>query len=252
MDEQMATLLVLAAGWGQRFGGLKQLAQVGPSGEYLLDYAMYDAARAGFRRVVFPSFDVASQRVARLASGVQALAREDPDLDFSHVQPTGMLWRVVEANPTQQLGGLLLTQRIDEAFLEVGVEIVQDQVHASGRFIGRVEQVLDEGDEIGLAASPRDDDSSAARLGLNGDKQAGCNAARVFVVFLAHTAWLHRYRRAAVGNSCKLFSSMHTTGSSCRNGRAYSASKWYMRWRYSVVNAAIHHITFRQGLRRFF
>ena len=53
--------------------------------------------------VLFPSLDVASQRVARLASGVQALAREDPDLPFSHVQPTGMLWRVVEANPTHVL-----------------------------------------------------------------------------------------------------------------------------------------------------
>ena len=47
------TLVVLAAGWGQRFGGMKQMARVGPSGQYLLDYAMYDAARAGFERVVF-------------------------------------------------------------------------------------------------------------------------------------------------------------------------------------------------------
>lgn len=47
------TLVVLAAGWGQRFGGMKQMARVGPVGQYLLDYAMYDAARAGFDRVVF-------------------------------------------------------------------------------------------------------------------------------------------------------------------------------------------------------
>lgn len=47
------TLLVLAAGMGSRYGGLKQIEPVGPSGETLLDYGVYDAARAGFRKVVF-------------------------------------------------------------------------------------------------------------------------------------------------------------------------------------------------------
>ena len=47
------TLLVLAAGMGSRYGGLKQLDPVGPSGETILDYAVFDAARAGFGRVVF-------------------------------------------------------------------------------------------------------------------------------------------------------------------------------------------------------
>jgi UTP-glucose-1-phosphate uridylyltransferase len=47
------TLLVLAAGLGSRYGGLKQLDPVGPSGEILLDYAVFDALRAGFGRVVF-------------------------------------------------------------------------------------------------------------------------------------------------------------------------------------------------------
>lgn len=47
------TLLVLAAGMGSRYGGLKQIDPVGPSGETVLDYAVYDAIRAGFARVVF-------------------------------------------------------------------------------------------------------------------------------------------------------------------------------------------------------
>ena len=49
----MPTLLVLAAGMGSRFGGLKQLASVGPDGATLMDYAVFDAVRAGFGRVVF-------------------------------------------------------------------------------------------------------------------------------------------------------------------------------------------------------
>ena len=47
------TLLVLAAGMGSRYGGLKQLDPVGPKGETLLDYSVHDAIRAGFGRVVF-------------------------------------------------------------------------------------------------------------------------------------------------------------------------------------------------------
>lgn len=47
------TLLVLAAGIGSRYGGLKQLDEVGPGGETIMDYAVYDAARAGFGKVVF-------------------------------------------------------------------------------------------------------------------------------------------------------------------------------------------------------
>jgi NDP-sugar pyrophosphorylase family protein len=47
------TLLVLAAGMGSRYGGLKQIDPVGPAGETVLDYAVFDAHRAGFGRVVF-------------------------------------------------------------------------------------------------------------------------------------------------------------------------------------------------------
>jgi len=47
------TLLVLAAGMGSRYGGNKQLDEVGPSGETIIDYSIYDAIRAGFGRIVF-------------------------------------------------------------------------------------------------------------------------------------------------------------------------------------------------------
>jgi len=47
------TLLVLAAGMGSRYGGLKQIAPVGPRGETLMDYSIYDALRAGFDKLVF-------------------------------------------------------------------------------------------------------------------------------------------------------------------------------------------------------
>jgi len=47
------TLFVLAAGMGSRYGGLKQMDGLGPSGETIMDYSIYDAERAGFGKVVF-------------------------------------------------------------------------------------------------------------------------------------------------------------------------------------------------------
>ncbi len=47
------TLVIMAAGMGSRFGGLKQIEPVGPNGEFIIDYSVYDAIRAGFTKVIF-------------------------------------------------------------------------------------------------------------------------------------------------------------------------------------------------------
>ena len=47
------TLLLLAAGMGSRYGGLKQLDGLGPNGETIMDYSIYDAIQAGFGKIVF-------------------------------------------------------------------------------------------------------------------------------------------------------------------------------------------------------
>ena len=47
------TLVILAAGMGSRFGGLKQIAPLGPNGEFIIDYSVYDAIKAGFTKIVF-------------------------------------------------------------------------------------------------------------------------------------------------------------------------------------------------------
>lgn len=47
------TLVIMAAGMGSRYGGLKQIEQVGPDGSLIIDYSIYDAKRAGFNKVVF-------------------------------------------------------------------------------------------------------------------------------------------------------------------------------------------------------
>jgi hypothetical protein len=61
-------LVILAAGMGSRYGGPKQLAPVGPGGALLMDYTIYDARRAGFRRVVFvvrPDLEAEFTRLVR-------------------------------------------------------------------------------------------------------------------------------------------------------------------------------------------
>ncbi len=53
MEKKELTLLVMAAGMGSRFGGLKQIEPMGPNGEFLIDYSVYDAIKAGFKKIVF-------------------------------------------------------------------------------------------------------------------------------------------------------------------------------------------------------
>lgn len=47
------TLVILAAGMGSRFGGLKQIEPVGPNGEFIIDYSIHDAIKAGFNKIIF-------------------------------------------------------------------------------------------------------------------------------------------------------------------------------------------------------
>ena len=69
------TLLVMAAGMGSRYGGLKQLDPVGPNNETIIDYSVFDAIRSGFNKVVF----IISENVHRSAAVPPAVAqRLDP------------------------------------------------------------------------------------------------------------------------------------------------------------------------------
>ena len=162
-------------------------------GERPLDWATLSVA------ALLPSLDMTLKGIARAEAHVQTLAREDSDLDLGHVQPTGVLGRVMESDSAQQLGGPARTQDIDEAFCEVGVQIVQHQVQASGRTVSGRQKVAHKGDEVGLAAMVGYDNRSRAHFGLNGHEQVASAATHVLVVFLAKAARPHGHGRAAVG-----------------------------------------------------
>ena len=54
MGQQNPALVIMAAGIGSRYaGGIKQLEPVGPNGELIIDYSIYDAVQAGFRKIIF-------------------------------------------------------------------------------------------------------------------------------------------------------------------------------------------------------
>ena len=53
METHKASLLILAAGMGSRYGALKQMDAFGPNGETIIDYSLHDALEAGFKKIVF-------------------------------------------------------------------------------------------------------------------------------------------------------------------------------------------------------
>ena len=63
------TLVILAAGMGSRFGGLKQIEPMGPSDEFIIDYSVYDAIKAGFNKIVFiikrENYDLFKETIGR-------------------------------------------------------------------------------------------------------------------------------------------------------------------------------------------
>ena len=79
------TLVILAAGMGSRFGGLKQVEPIGPNGEFLIDYSIYDAIRAGFTKVVFlikrENYELFHETVGKRVEGHIPVAYAYQDID---------------------------------------------------------------------------------------------------------------------------------------------------------------------------
>ena len=87
------TLVVLAAGMGSRYGGLKQIDPIGPGGEFIIDYSVYDAIRAGFDKVVFvikrENYDLFRSTIgSRIENAVSvSYAFQEPDEDTAALLP---------------------------------------------------------------------------------------------------------------------------------------------------------------------
>ena len=85
------TLIVLAATMGNRYGGLKQLEGIGPNGETILDFSIFDAVRAGFNRIVFVISKHFEEEFKKLVSG-----------KYEHVVQVEYVYQDVETLPIEK------------------------------------------------------------------------------------------------------------------------------------------------------
>ena len=129
----MISLVVLAGGLGSRFGGLKQLEPLGPGGEVLLDYAVFDAVRAGLHRAVFvirpemagdfPAW--AEERFGRRISvrcAVQRMDEAPMDPPPDRVKPWGTAHAVMTA--AALVDGACVVVNADDFYGREGYEVL--------------------------------------------------------------------------------------------------------------------------------
>lgn len=95
MKEKNLTLLIMAAGMGSRFGGLKQIEPVGPNDEFIIDYSVYDAIKAGFNKIVFiikkENYDVFKETIGKRVEDkikVEYAFQDLNDLPVGYTCPT--------------------------------------------------------------------------------------------------------------------------------------------------------------------
>lgn len=94
------TLLVLAAGMGSRYGGLKQMDPLGPNGESIIDYSVYDAARAGFGKVIFVlREDIVADFYELFANKYKAVIEVDHVIQRLSDLPEGILLNEQRSKP---------------------------------------------------------------------------------------------------------------------------------------------------------
>lgn len=119
-----------------------------------------------------------------LETSSETLALQDTDLDFGHVEPTGVFGRVVQLDPAQQHGGGLLTEDLIETGAKVCVQIVQDQVDLLGSRVNLLEQSADEIHEVHLGAPAGHFHDSPFALGFHGDEEVTGSRSFVFIILL--------------------------------------------------------------------
>lgn len=103
----MKSLVILAAGMGSRFGGLKQVAPLGPNGEFIIDYSIHDAISAGFEKVIFiikeENYEIFKSTIgSRVEDKIKvcyAFQKNDIDLFKNRVKPLGTAHAIMAARP---------------------------------------------------------------------------------------------------------------------------------------------------------
>lgn len=160
------TLVILAAGMGSRFGGLKQIEPVGPNGEFIIDYSVYDAIRAGFNKIVFiikeENYNVFKETIGK---------RVEPYIEVEYCFqkndniPNGYTVPVDRIKPLGTAHALLCTKnKVSENFIIISA----DDFYGSDAFV-KAANHLKESDEfcvIGYKIGETLSDKGAVKRGI--------------------------------------------------------------------------------------
>ena len=145
------TLLIIAAGMGSRYGGLKQIDPVGPNGEIIIDYSMYDAIRAGFKKIVFVIRhyfeDAFREKIGSKLDGIveTAYAYQELDLCLNEFQLPG------DREKPWGTGHAILVAKdvIDEPFAVINADDYYG-VEAYRMMADQLNQMVSNGDEYAM------------------------------------------------------------------------------------------------------
>ena len=141
------TLVVLAAGLGSRYGGLKQLDPVGPAGEFIIDYSVYDAIRAGYDKVVFiikrENYELFRSTIGHRLEKVIAVdyAFQEPDaacralLPAERVKPLGTAHALLCARP--YVKGNFSVINADDYYGPAAYRLAAEYLQSAGDETGR-------------------------------------------------------------------------------------------------------------------
>src|SRR5208282_2176412 len=147
---------------------------------------------------LLPSGHFNSEQRAVWQASVKALAIKDPDFDFRHVEPAGVLRGVVEDDTAEQVSRRADAEHGLEADAKVGAEIVENQVDAPCVRVDVFEQVLDEGNEIDFGPVIGNLDHPSSALGFHRHEQIAGAGAGILVVLLRRRPRLHRQGSARI------------------------------------------------------
>lgn len=163
MKDKELTLLVMAGGLGSRFGGLKQIEKIGPNGEFITDYSVYDAVLTGIKKIVFvikkENFDIFKQTIGkRISDNVDVYyAFQEDEINYQgkiykREKPWGTAHAILSAKELIN-GNFMIVNSDDfygrDAFLTAGDYLKNNDKYNEFAFVGyKVENTLSENGSV--------------------------------------------------------------------------------------------------------
>ncbi len=174
-----------------------------------------------------PCIDLSDEGITVRETPVKALAVKHANLNFRHVQPTCVLWRVVKDHSSQEFIHCFDSEHLLEALAEMGIQIVEHEMNAPRRRVDLFQHLLDEGHEVRLGAMIGNLHGPLSALGLYCHEQVVGTTPHVLVIQSRGCSGLDRQGRARILQQLLCFSRQHKRKalSTVRDGRTDPADR---------------------------